>query len=287
MQAIFFYLSLPFLYGISILPYWVIYRISDLLFVLLYYVVGYRRGVVGTNLRNAFPEKSEKERKKIQKGFYKHLCDVLFETLKTLTISPQSIKKRLTFPGEELYGEYAQRNQNILVVMGHWGNWELTAPRFAVSPYYNLFFIYHELQNPYFDRLVKKMRTRLGNGAFTMQEAVRAIIRHKDILSATVFVADQTPSPKRAYWMDFLNQDTPVFMGPGRVSKKMNYPVLYASVKRLKRGYYELRMEEVVLDPTQVDSEEIVERFIRLLERDIREIPETWLWSHRRWKHKR
>ena len=287
MQAFVYYASLPFIYGLSLLPFWVIHRVSDLLYFFIYYLFGYRKEVVRRNLTSSFPEKSPKELREIERDFYHCFCDDLVETIKILTLSPAGVRKRMTFSGEKLYEKYAQKKQNIILVMGHLGNWELSAPRFALSTHFKLFIIYHPLHNPYFNRMITHMRTRWGNEVYTMKEAARSIIRNKDIHSATIFVADQTPSPQRAYWMDFLNQDTAVIRGPGRLAKKMNYPVVYVGIKRIKRGYYDMYMKELVPDPSHVSAEEIVEKFIRQLESDIRKDPAIWLWSHKRWKHKR
>ena len=171
--------------------------------------------------------------------------------------------------------------------MGHWGNWELGGARFAIEPLHKLYVIYHPLTNKYFDGLMQKMRSRLGNGLYPMAFTIRGMIGNKANVTATAFIADQTPQPRDAFWMNFLNQDTPVFTGTGKIANKMNYPVVYAGVKRTRRGYYEINLEDLVPNPAEMEPFDIVETFTRRLERDILEIPEIWLWSHRRWKHKR
>ena len=167
------------------------------------------------------------------------------------------------------------------------GTGELGGARFALEPLHKLYIVYHPLHNKYFDQLMYKMRTRLGNGLYPMMGTLRGMIENRRNITATAFIADQTPSPNGAYWMDFLNQDTPVFTGTGKIANKFNYPVVYASVKRVKRGYYSIHLEELCTTSNEVDPEEIVERFTKKLEQDIKEIPEFWLWTHRRWKHKR
>lgn len=287
MAAIVYYLVLPLLYLISILPFWGLYRLSDFLFVVLYHLIGYRKKVVMMNLRNSFPEKSEAELKGIQRRFYRYFCDLVLETLKSLTVSPKTLSKRITFKDLTVFKKYHAQNQSIIIVMGHWGNWELGGARFAIEPLHKLYVIYHPLHNKYFDRLVYFMRTRLGNGLYAMKDTLRGIVRDKNELTATAFIADQTPSRKGAHWMQFLNQDTPVFTGTGKIANKMNYPVVYVGIKRTKRGHYEIALEELVPNPSEVDPIEILERFNRRLEQDIQEMPEIWLWTHRRWKHKR
>lgn len=287
MKAAIYYLSLPLLYFISVLPFWWLYRLSDFIFLILYRLVGYRKKVVFNNLKNSFPEKSEKELLQIQKRFYVYFCDLILETLKSLTISPNTLRKRIGFEGNELFENYYKEEQSTIIVMGHLGNWELGGARFAIEPFHQLFVIYHPLQNEYFDRLVYKMRTRLGNGLYAMKDSLRGIISNRNKLTATAFIADQTPSPKGAHWIQFLNQDTPVFMGTGKIATKMKYPVIYIGIKRLKRGYYSMQAEQLIADPAEHTAEEIVESFTQRLEKDIQEMPETWLWTHRRWKHKR
>ena len=287
MKALIYYLVLPILYFISILPFWLLYRVSDFAFVVLYHLIGYRRKVVMTNLRNSFPEKSQKELNTIERKFYRYFCDLIVETLKTLTISPNTLRKRLVFKDLTVFKKYYEEERSIIIAMGHWGNWELGGSRFAIEPLHKLYVIYHPLHNEYFHRLVVHMRTRLGNGLYPMKDTLRGMIGNRKNITATAFIADQTPSRRGAHWMEFLNQDTPVFMGTGKIANKMNYPIVYARVERVRRGYYEIELEDLVPNPSELEATEIVEIFTRRLEEDIKAIPEIWLWTHRRWKHKR
>jgi len=287
MKAIIYYISLPFIYLISLLPFWLLYRISDFIFVVIYYLYGYRKKVVFSNLKNSFPEKSDAELKEIQIKFYRYLFDLIVETIKTLSISQKELRERVLLEDISIFQKYHDQNQSIIIVMGHYGNWELGGARFAIEPLHKLFVVYHPLSNKYFDKLVYKMRTRLGNGLYPMKNTLRGMFADKDNLTATAFIADQTPSKQGAQWLEFLNQDTPFFTGTGRIANKFNYPVIYASVKRIKRGYYKVQLEELCSSPKELEPKEIVTRFSRRLEQDIREMPEIWLWSHRRWKHKR
>ncbi len=287
MKAILYYVSLPLIYFISILPYWWLYRFSDLLFIIVYHIIGYRKKIVITNLKNAFPEKEDRELRRIQFEFYQYFCDLIVETLKSLTISSYSLRKRITFRDKEVFQKYYDQNQSILIVMGHWGNWELGGARFAIEPLHKLYVVYHPLHNKYFNQLVYKMRTRMGNGLYSMKDTLRCMIRDKGKLTATAFIADQTPSPKGAYWTTFLNQDTPVFTGPGKIARKFGYPVVYVSIRRKQRGQYEVIHEDLINDPSNTEANIIVERFMKRLELDIQKMPEAWLWTHRRWKHQR
>lgn len=287
MGKLLFYITLPILYGISFLPFWVLQRISDGIYIVVYNLLGYRKKVVFQNLKNSFPEKSEEELKVIQKKFYKYFCDLILETLKTLTISPSSLSKHVTFEDLEVFKKYNETKQSIIIVMGHFGNWELGGARFALEPYHKLYVIYHPLANKNFDQLVYRMRTRLGNGLYAMKNAIRGMIENRDNLTATAFIADQTPSARGAYWTTFMHQDTPIFTGAGKIAKKLNYPVVYISIDRIKRGYYHVSVEDIIPDPSKMTVEEISEKYTQRLEEDIKRKPEIWLWSHRRWKHKR
>lgn len=287
MNALVYYISIPFIYLISLSPFWLIYGLSDLVYLLLYYLIGYRKEVVHTNLKNSFPDKSEKELLSIQKSFYKYFCDLVFETLKSLTISSKSLEKRVKFDDVKLFQEFAEKDQSVIIAMGHFGNWELGGARFALEPIHRLYVIYHPLHNKYFNSLIVKMRTRLGNGLYPMKESIKQILANRNALTATAFIADQTPSPKGAYWTTFLSQDTPVFTGMGKISNKLNYPIIYVGIERIKRGSYEMKAELLIENPKELQAEEVVEQFTRRLEQDIQRVPHIWLWTHRRWKHKR
>ena len=281
-------IAIPFIYSISLLPFPLLYLLSDLLYFLIYKVIGYRKQVVLTNLRNSFPEKSEAEIQVIAKKFYHWFCDLTLETLKTLTVSPDTVRERVEFAGTEILQDYAERKQSIIIVLGHFGNWELAGARYSAEPGLpQLYVIYHPLQNKHFDHLMHRMRTRHGTMLYTMKETSKAMLRDRHLNTATAFIADQTPSPDRAYWMDFLGQDTPVFLGTGSLARKLGYPVVYISITRPRRGYYHMQVETLVSDPVNTSQEEITEIHTKRLERDIRNYPDLWLWTHRRWKHRR
>lgn len=288
MGTIGYFLALPFIYGVALLPFPLLYRMSDLMHFVLFTMIGYRRKVILTNLRNSFPEKSEVEIQGIARRFQGWFCDLTLETLKTLTISPATVRKRVTFEGAELLRAYAEQRQSVVLVLGHYGNWELAGARYSAEPGLpQLYVIYHPLQNKWFDGLMHRMRTRHGTNLYTMRETSKSMLRDRHLNTATAFIADQTPSPERAYWMTFLNQDTPVFQGTEALSKKLGYPVVYISITRPRRGYYHMRVEALVPDPKNTGEGNITEIHTRRLERDIRNNPDLWLWTHRRWKHRR
>ncbi len=288
MGALGYYLALPFIYGIALLPFPLLYLLSDGVCFLLFNVIGYRRKVILTNLRNSFPEKSEAEIQAIARRFQRWFCDLTLETLKTLTMSPATVRKRVAFEGTDILRTYAEQNQSVILVLGHFGNWELAGARYSAEPGLpQLYVIYHPLQNKWFDGLMYRMRTRHGTKLYTMRETSKGMLRDRHLNTATAFIADQTPSPERAYWMTFLNQDTPVFQGTETLARKLDYPVLYISVTRPRRGHYHLQVETLVSQPITTTEGAITEMHTRRLERDIVNYPDLWLWTHRRWKHRR
>jgi Kdo2-lipid IVA lauroyltransferase/acyltransferase len=186
-----------------------------------------------------------------------------------------------------VFEKYARENKSVIIVMGHYGNWEWAGNTFSLLCKHQLYVIYHPLRNRYFNNLIIRMRTRFGTRLIAMRDTFKDMIRFRDELNATAFIADQTPFPENAYWTRFLNQDTPVFKGTGKIANKINYPVVYVSVKRTSRGYYTIHAETLCEQPATVKEDEISDLHTQRLEKDIIEQPEIWLWSHRRWKHKR
>jgi KDO2-lipid IV(A) lauroyltransferase len=214
---------------------------------------------------------------------------VTFETLKLFTISSKTLGKHIVISpkAKEIFMEYYHRKQNYCVVLGHYGNWEWANSGFSVTNPSPMYGVYHELSNPYFDKLVIHMRSRHGTHVMEMRETVRVMMAHRNELMVGGFIADQTPPPEGAYWTTFLNQDTPVFRGTEKIARKLNYPVVFVNVKRLRRGYYEMEAEKISEESSKLPEGEITERHTRALEREIIKEPAYWLWSHRRWKHKR
>ncbi|MFI5164510.1 MAG: lysophospholipid acyltransferase family protein [Bacteroidia bacterium] len=289
MQAIGFYLALPFIYLISILPFPVLYLFSDLVFVGMYYVIGYRKKIVTENLRNSFPEKPEKEISELRRKFYRYLCDLILETFKTLTIPKTSMLKHCKMNADAIkhFQKYSDEKRSVILVLGHLGNWEWGGNSFSITCKQPLYVIYHPLENKYFNQLIIEMRTRFGTKLIEMKNTFRDMIEKKNEINATAFIADQTPPPSTAYWTNFLNQETPVFQGTEKIARKLNYPVVFINVQRIRRGYYEIFAEMLCETPSSTPEGEISEMHTKKLECEILKNPETWLWSHKRWKHKR
>ena len=288
-SSLLYYLGLPFIYLLSLLPFPLLYFLSDILYLILYYLVGYRKKIVQKNLKRSFPQKTERELITIRKNYYAYLCDLFLETFKTLTISRRGMLRhcRMEDDTQKLFDQLALRKENIIIVMGHKGNWEWAGNTFSLCCKHQLYVIYHPLENKDFNRLICKMRTRFGTKLIDRKDTFRSMVKNKNELNATAFIADQSPSPDNAHWMNFLNQDTPVFTGTEKIAQKMNYPIVYVSVRRLKRGYYTLRAHILQSPPFLRLDGAITQSHTQQLERDIIEEPETWIWSHRRWKHSR
>ncbi|MCK7554744.1 lysophospholipid acyltransferase family protein [Chitinophaga sedimenti] len=236
MSRIFYYLLLPVVYFISILPFPLLYLLSDFFFCLLYYVVGYRKNVVAQNLANSFPDKSEKELAAIRRDFYRYFCDLFLETFKTLTISKAAMLRHcaLTPSAVALFNQLHAEGKSVVLVMGHKGNWEWAGNTFSILCPQQLYVVYHPLRNKEFDGLMYRMRTRFGTKLIPMKETFREMVKLRGEINATALIADQSPHPDNAQWVNFLHQDTAVFTGTERIAAKMNYQVVYVSVIREK-----------------------------------------------------
>jgi len=273
---------------ISLLPFPLLYALSDGLYVLFYYMLGYRKKVVLQNIRNSFPDKTEKEHIEICKKFYRHFCDLVVESLKTFTISEKEVLKRVIFTNPEVIDKYFDQKRSVIIAGGHYNNWELFAVAVDALIKHKTVGIYKPLSNKYFDGKMRGTRSKYGLEMISTKEVKPFFDKHINVLTATIFGTDQSPSnPNNAYWMKFLNQDTGVLFGAEKFAKEYNYPVVYGRLNKLKRGHYSLDFTDVTETPTETAYGEITEKITLLLEKDIQAIPQYWLWTHRRWKHKR
>jgi KDO2-lipid IV(A) lauroyltransferase len=286
MQAIAFYVTYPFIYLIAILPFAALYKLSNILYYLLR-LSGYRKEVVYKNLRNSFPDKSEQEIDAIAQAYFRYLCDLILETLRTYRMSEKESRERCAFHNTEWLDKLRAEGKSFIIVMGHYGNWEWAGPAFTLNTNFQLVVIYRPLSNVYFEKMMCKMRTRFGTKITPVNLTLRDMVANRGSVTATAFIADQTATKDNAYWTNFLNQDTAVFTGPEKLATKFNYPVVFMNVSRPKRGYYEVFPELLIPDPKRAAENEISEKFMNRLEREILKDPTIWLWSHRRWKHTR
>jgi len=277
---------LPF-YLIAILPFPVLYLLSDFAYLLFYYLVRYRRKVVAENLKSAFPHLSAAERITIEKKFYKHFCDLTFETFKTLTISKREIKKRFRLQQTELLERFYKERRSVILYTAHDGNWEwLVFLPVLIS--HTAVALYKPLSNKYYDALIHKIRSRFGVLCIESDRGYKTLYRmqQEHIISANYIIGDQRPGPgAQPYFTMFLNRETGFLTGAERIAKKTNQPLVFPSYKKLRRGYYEIEFILIEEFPQQTTEMEITEKFARTLETKIRNNPEMWLWSHKRWKH--
>jgi KDO2-lipid IV(A) lauroyltransferase len=288
-NALIYYTCVPFLYFFSILPWPILLVVSDFFFLILYYVIGYRRKIVSMNLANSFPEKSVKELKSIEFRFYRYFTDMVFEILKLFTMSPAQKLSRCKMDEEtqSLFKDLYAKDISAILVMGHYGCWEYCPSGLPLQTDYQTYVIYHPLSNPYFDRLMSRMRTSTSCKLYTMTGTLKGMISNRNELNMTAFLSDQSPDPKGAYWTQFLNQETAVFNGSEKIAQKLQMAIIYGCMERVKRGKYVYHTKLICEDASKTQPGEITESHLRLLENDIRNAPEYWLWTHRRWKHKR
>jgi KDO2-lipid IV(A) lauroyltransferase len=289
MAAIGYYLFYGINWIFTLLPLPVLYIFSDFLYLVLYYVVSYRRNVVATNLKNSFPEKTDEELKIIEKKFYRHLSDLLIETFKSTHMTTVNQKKRFTYSNLEIIDKLREEKRDIIAVLGHYNNWEWP----TLLPYYlkyKTIIIYKPLQNKYFNSFINNHRSEHGIVLTPTSQVIREIINYRknDINTVSVFISDQIPSKGDIkYWTTFLNQDTAVFTGAGKIASKYDMAMVFFHVQKVKRGYYNLNIELLFDHTAGLSEEEITEKHVRRLEDIIKEKPENWIWSHRRWKHKK
>lgn len=277
------------LYLFSLLPLPLLYLVSDIAFFFTYYLLKYRRKVVRGNLQNAFPNKSLPEIIRIEKTFFRHFCDVLFELIKTLTISKKTVFKNFSVKNSTLVEHYYKEKKDIILYGGHLGNWELTSHLPLFFPYQVTAF-YQQLSNNYFNELMLLIRSRFGLVCIESKKGYKTLSKFRDenVLTMSMIVGDQNPRKNSSkYWTTFLNQETAFLVGADRIAKKMNQVVIFPLIKKIKRGVYEMELILIDENSKQRKGEEIIEKYIRILEEQINKTPELWLWSHRRWKLKK
>lgn len=289
MQRLVYWLVYPILWLISKFPFWLFYKFSDLIFVLVYHVIGYRKITVIENLKLVFPEKSTEELKQIRKTFYRHMCDMFLEMIKSISITDEEIKKRFHFTNKEEILRIREMNKSIILMCGHYASYEWMNALQLFGIDYRGFGIYKKVKNPYFDKLAKDIRGRYNGVLIPTVEATRTIARNESQGQLGVYgmVADQSPKIQRAkYWMDFMNIKVPVFMGSEKLAKDHNMAVVYLHVEKIKRGYYKASFITITDSPKEEKDFYITKTFFSLLEKQIYKAPEYYLWTHKRWKHR-
>lgn len=266
------------------------YFFSDLLFPLIYHIIRYRRKVVKMNLANSFPDKTAAERNIIERKYYHHLCDTIIETFYFDHVGEKEIKKRLTFSNPELVNKYLEQGRQVMLVMGHYNNWEWNCSWPLHYNKYKSYVIYRRLNDKNFNRFYFELRSRFGIIPLETAETFKHLYKNasNNIPSASAFLMDQRPKIYELnYWTNFLNQDTPVLTGTEKLARRLDTVVIYGVIKKIKRGYNRIDLTLIAEHAKDTAPFELTEKAIRMLEETIIEQPELWLWSHKRWKHKR
>ncbi|MBP3725919.1 MAG: lysophospholipid acyltransferase family protein [Bacteroidaceae bacterium] len=291
MDNIRYRLYYAFWYLLSLLPLRVLYGLADVAYVVVAYLVRYRRRTVRSNLQRCFPEKSEQERRQIERRFYRYFCDYVVETAKMMTMSERQIRRRMVFTNIEPLCQALSEGQSVGLYLGHVGNWEwLSAigywlPQGVVNAH-----LYHPLEDKMMDRLFLRLRSRHSSVGIPMKETMRRLVafRQQGKTCLIGYISDQGPKWQNIHhWLTFLGQETPVFTGAERIVKSTNQVFAYGEVTRRRRGYYQCHIHVVTREPQTMPDWQLTDTYFRLLERTIRRTPHLWLWSHKRWKRTR
>ncbi len=287
MQFLAYILVYPLLWFISILPFKLFYFFSDLAFLVMFYLIGYRKRVVSENLTMAFPDKSVKELKEIQRCFYRHMCDMFLEMVKTLNLTKEELKERYKIINIEVLQNIVE-DRSVLIVCSHYANWEWNV---SINNYVNAkgYAVYQKIGNVYFDNLIKKIRAKWNTTLITQQETVKTVYRNvqNGTISAYGMVSDQSPQVNRAqYWSEFMGIKVPIFNGPESMARKLDLAVVFLKVSKVKRGYYQAEFIPITMAGSKTKKHRITDQFLRLTEDQIREKPAYYLWTHKRWKHR-
>ena len=288
MQLLIYILVFPFLWIMSILPTRVLYVFSNFLFFIVYYLFNYRKKVVRENLRLCFPKKSLHEIKTIEKKFFRHLCDMFVESIKSISISEAEMRERYKFTNIEEVNKIEAANKSILLMCAHYGSWEwiFIIQRYVTTDGYA---IYKKIENKYFDQLVRKIRAKYNTNLITNKETFTSMREHKRLGKKGIygFLSDQSPKLKSAYhWREFMNIKVPVHTGAEKLAKELDLAIVFFKTKKVKRGYYETTFKTVTLNPNEFENYQITDLFINYLEDMIHEEPAYYLWTHKRWKHR-
>ena len=288
MQSLGYYLLFGFTWFVSLIPFWLLYRISDLLYFVNFYIIRYRKKVVYKNLLMSFPEKNEAEIDRIARAFYRHFSDFLVESIKCTSISDRQLAKRFSYQNIELFKQLEDEKKDFALVSAHYNNWEWMI-FFPSKIAHKFIAIYRPLQNKVVDRFSRRVRGRDNPALVPMEQIFREALNYRSDRKryGIWFLADQRPPRSTRFWTTFLNHEVPFFEGVERLSRKLELAVVFLDIQKIRRGYYEARFIKLFDNAAQTLENEVLLRCIHEMEREIRETPEFWLWSHNRFKHKR
>ncbi len=281
------FIFIIFVIILGLFPFFLIYLLSNLLHFFLFRVFAYRKKVIINNLKKCFPDKSQIEIKKLLPPIYRNLTDNIIEGLKAFTMTQKQIIKRHKLLNPELLDKYFESGQSIIAVTGHYGNWEWGSLSASLQSKYNVVGFYKTLNNKWIDSIIRWSRTRCGTTMASITETTLIFNKNKNTPTVFLMAADQSPGKKyknKAYWLNFLGQDTAFLHGPEKYAKSNNHPVVYIDVQRRKRGFYTVELSLLADNPTELNDGEITSRFAKKLESVIQNNTANWLWSHNRWK---
>ncbi len=288
MQLLIYSITYPIILGISKLPWRLFYAFSTCTYILIYYIIRYRRRTVTENLTLVFPEKSEKEIKTIRKEFYKHMCDMFLEMTKSLSISREELIKRYKVTNLEEFHECEKKDKSIIALMGHYGSfeWSNAIDLVSINPCVG---IYKQIKNKHFDSLAHRIRGRFNSRLIASHKVARQIIKDKqeNKVCAYGMISDQSPKINNAkYWTDFMGIKVPIFLGGEFLAQRLDVIVLYLHVEKVKRGHYEVTFIPITEHSKEEEKYYVIKKYLQLLEEQIRDKPQYYLWTHKRWKHK-
>jgi Kdo2-lipid IVA lauroyltransferase/acyltransferase len=281
-----YYVVYGLMYAMSLLPMWLLYGFSDGLALFLYAVIRYRRSVVLSNLRIAFPEKTETERRRIARKFYRNFTDNFIETLKLLSASRRFLEERLVLDNPELLDYYYDQGRKIQLHLGHLFNWEIANVAIPLRTRYTFLVAYMPVENKVFERLFLHLRSRTGSVPLPATRMQRAILPYRNTMYMLALVADQSPGgPENSYWLNFFGRPTPFIRGAERGARIGDIPAVFVRIYQRSRGHYRVHLTTLAEHPRDLPEGELTRRYRTMLEEAIRLQPESWLWSHKRWKY--
>ncbi len=280
-----YYISFALLYLVSLLPLKVLYKISDFIYIIIYYIIGYRKEVVFSNLSLAFPEKTVADRKAIAKRFYHNFTDNWIEVIKMISISEKAILKRIS-TDFTVFEDIHKQDRSCQMLMGHLFNWEWCNAGVPTGVPFKTLVAYSPITSKILDRLFLYIRQRFGCIMLPNNDMRRSMIPHRHRKYLLALVADQNPpNPAKSYWLNFMGVPTSFLQGPEKGARMGNIPVVFLPVIKVRRGYYEIKGILLDNDPGSSKEGEVTRKYVTALEEIIRKYPELYLWSHKRWKH--
>lgn len=289
MQFLIYSISFPFLWIISKLPFRLFYWFSDCIYILVYYIIGYRKKIVRNNILIALPHLSEEKRLSIEKKFYQHMCDMFLEMIKTMSISSEEMKERFKITNIELLKEYEQKNKSIILLAAHYASWEWLLS-INESTTFKCYGVYKKVNNKYFDAKVRAIRSKFKSELVTTDNTIALINDNEKngIMSLYGLASDQSPQVHKTFhWQQFMGIEVPVHTGAEMLAKRYDLEVVFAKVKKVKRGFYEATFVPIANNPKSIPNYEITDTYLNEVEQQILEAPEYYFWTHKRWKHRR